>query len=184
MNSHGVKRILVAGALAILLLPYGRSIAAETGEIIIHTGKVDITHGVGGAEPIDQLDISLTFTNTEASEHGVCHSSDSPISGGLRLAVQQGACGTMSTAARVRVPNFTRIAPRFFKFEGVNFLNVNIDALLRRLPTPTGTCGRFNLTMDALPLDLSSITANPVALSIQLPDGSTGCVTVTNAIIE
>jgi len=184
MNSQRAKRILVIGALAFLLLPYGRSIAAETGEIIIHTGRVDITHGVGGSEPIDQLDVSLTFTNTEASEHGVCHRSDSPVTGGLRLAVQQGACGTTSTAARVRVPNFTRIAPGFFKFEGFNFLNVNIDAVLRRLPTPTGTCSRFNLTMDALPLDLSSITTNPVALSIQLPDGSTGCVTVTNATFD
>jgi hypothetical protein len=184
MNSHRAKRILVAGALAVLLLPYGRSIAAETGEIVVHTGKVDITHGVGGAEPIDQLDISLTFTNTEASEHGVCHPSDNPITGGLRVALQEGACGTISTAARVRVPSFTRIAPGFFRFEALNFLNVNIDALLRRLPTPKGTCGRFNLTLDALPLDLSSITANPVALSIQLPDGSTGCVTVTNAIVE
>ena len=82
------------------------------------------------------------------------------------------------------MPNFTRIAPGFFQFEGLNARNISIDALLRRLPTPTGTCSRYHLTMDALPLDLSSITTNPVALSIQLPDGSTGCVTVTNATIE
>src|SRR5512137_86509 len=116
MNTHGVKQILVAGALAVLLLPYGRSIAAETGEIIIHTGRVDITHGVGGVEPIDQLDISLTFTNTEASESGVCHPSDNPVTGGLRLAVQEGACGTLSTPTSVRIPKFIWIAPGFFKF--------------------------------------------------------------------
>lgn len=184
MNSRDATGILVAGALAVLLLPYGRSMAAETGEVVIHTGRVDITHGVGGVEPIDQLDISLTFTNTEASEGGVCHPSDNPVTGGLRLAVQEGACGSLSAPTRLRIPKFIWIAPGFFKFEGLNFLNVSIDALLRRLPKPTGTCGRFNLTMDALPLDLSSITANPVALSIQLPDGSTGCVTVTNATIE
>lgn len=176
--------VLSVALVAFLLLPYGRSMGAETGEIVIHTGSVDITHGVGGVEPIDQLDVSLTFTNTEASEGGVCHASDSPITGGLRLAVQQGACGTLSTPVKVRIPNFTRIAPGFFKFEGLNAANVSIDALLRRLPKPAGTCSRFNLRIDALPLDLSSITTNPVALSIQLPDGSTGCVTITNALIE
>ena len=58
--------VLSVALVAFLLLPYGRSMGAETGEIVIHTGSVDITHGVGGVEPIDQLDVSLTFTNTEA----------------------------------------------------------------------------------------------------------------------
>ena len=40
-----------------------------------------------------------------------------------------------------------------------------MDALLRVLPKPTGACARYNLTLDALPLDMSSITADPVALS-------------------
>jgi len=49
---------------------------------------------------------------------------------------------------------------------------------------PARTCGMWNLTLDAVPLNLSRISHNPLALSVRLPDGSKGCVTVNNALFD
>ena len=181
-----VQVFSVAALVSLLILSGGLAFCAETNEIIIHSGRVDITHGVG-AEPIDQLDIAITFTNTEASEGGVCHPGDSPVGYGIVVSLQEGTCvAPTSTPVVLTIPKFTRISPysKFAKFQGVTKEKVNVDALLRILPKPVGVCGLYNLKLDALPLDMSAITANPVALSITLGDGSSGCVTVSNAIFQ
>jgi hypothetical protein len=188
MNRHMIASVRTFSAVAFaafLVLPGGPAFCAETGEIVIHSGRVDVNHGIG-TEPIDQLDIAITFTNTESSEHGACHKTDNPVSHGLVVSLQEGACGTTLPPVVVTIPKFKPISPNstFAKFEGITKENASADALLRTLPKPNGVCGLYNLTLDALPLDMSSITANPVALSITLADGSTGCVTVSNAIIE
>ncbi len=186
MNRHmitSVRVFSVAALAALLVLLGGPAFCAETNEIIIHSGRVDITHGVG-AQPIDQLDIAITFTNTESSELGKCHASDNPLRFGLVVGLQAGTCpGPAAAAPAVTIPKFTRIAPMstFARFQGVTKENVNADALLRILPKPAGVCGLYHLALDALPLDLHLITANPVALSVTLADGSWGCVTVTTA---
>ncbi len=178
-----VRVFSVAALAALLILLGGPAYCIETNELIIHSGRVDVTHGVG-AEPIDQLDIAITFTNTESSELGKCHASDNPVRFGLVLSLLEGACAAPTSApVVVTIPNFTRTAPysKFATFQGVTKEKANADALLRILPKPIGVCGLYNLKLDALPLDMSSITTSPVALSITLADGSTGCVTVTNA---
>ena len=178
----------VAGSFAVVLVwqSAGLANAAEGQEVTVHSGKVDITHGVG-TEPIDQVDIVMTFTNTETADGSVCEGpSDSPVTQGVIVTLQQGSCGSGVAGAQVTIPHFTPRpkAKALAKFEGTTVEGARVDALLRTLGTPAGTCGMWNLKLDAVPLDLSSITTNPVALSITLADGSYGCVTVSKARID
>ena len=92
----------VTGAFAVVLICQGASLAnaAEGQEVTVHSGKIDITHGVG-TEPIDQVDIVMTFTNTETAEGGVCEAAtDSPITNGVIVTLQPGSCGSPHRARR------------------------------------------------------------------------------------
>ena len=68
-----IVRISLTGAFAAALVCQvaGNAGAVEGQEVTVHSGKVDITHGVG-AEPIDQVDIIMTFTNTETGRWPPC----------------------------------------------------------------------------------------------------------------
>jgi hypothetical protein len=183
-----VVRIAVAGSLAAALVGQvaGSAGAVEGREVTVNSGKVDITHGVG-AEPIDQVDLILTFTNTEAAGGHVCEKlTDNPVTKGLEVSLQEGYCGTAAPAANLTVPHFKPISlgSLFARYEGATIQGAVVDATLRTLPTPAHTCGMWNLTLDAVPVNLSRISHNPVAVSVRLPDGSMGCVTVTNALID
>jgi hypothetical protein len=59
-----------------------------------------------------------------------------------------------------------------------------VDALLRTLKTPVGTCGSWSLRVDAVNVNLAAIRRNPVAVTITLPDGSLGCLGITSALID
>ncbi len=187
MKSKTVTRGIAAAALALaLIVPMqGQARAAEGGEVLIHAGKVDITHGQG-TEPIDQMDVIVTFSDKESANGEACESTtDNPVSHGLVLKVREGMCGAAGSGAKVTVPSFRPIrGTSSARFEGVTIEGANVDALLRKLPTQTGTCSTWNLTLDAIPVNLSAVTVNPVAVSLTLPDGSTGCVTVSNATID
>ncbi len=179
-----MKRMLVAAAAVALLVSYADRVpAAETDEVIVNSAKLDITHG-SGSEPIDQADMVVTFTSAETGEGAVCENSDAPVSVGVTVTLQQGVCGTATSGERVTIPFFTPVAQasRVAKFEGATASGANVDAVLRTL-RPRHSCGRWNLRLDAVPLDLSTITNDPVALSVTLPDGSFGCATV-NARID
>jgi hypothetical protein len=183
-----VVRSVVAGAFAAALICQlaGQAGAVEGREITVHSGKIDLTHGVG-AEPIDQVDIIMTFTNTEAADGHICEkATDDPVVHGLAVALQEGYCGTGAPAAYITIPSFrpTYKGSPLARFEGRTVQRAVVDGLLRTLPTPARTCGMWSLTLDAVPLNLSRISHNPVALSVRLPDGSRGCVTVTNALID
>lgn len=187
MKTGRILGSIAAGAFAVVLACQagGVASAAEGNDLIIHSSKVDITHGVG-AEPIDQMDVVLTFSNTERSERGRCEkAADSPVTHGLTLTVQEGYCGAGGAGAQVTVPSFRPIpGTSSARYEGITIEGANVDALLRKLPTPAGSCGLWNLTLDAVPLNLSAVRSNPVAVSITVADGSTSCVNVTNALID
>jgi hypothetical protein len=183
-----VIRIALSGGFAAALVCQvaGSAGAVEGQEVTVHSGKVDITHGVG-AEPIDQVDLILTFTNTEAADGHVCEKvTDDPLTKGLEVSLQEGYCGSAAPAANLTVPRFKPISPGslFARYEGMTVQRAVVDALLRTLPAPARTCGMWNLTLDAVPVNLSRISHNPVAVTVKLPDGSKGCVTVTNALID
>ncbi len=181
-----VRSIVVGAFVAALILQFAAGAGAVEGpEVTIHSGKVDITHGVG-TEPIDQVDLVLTFSNTESSEGHVCEKlADNPVTHGLQVSLQQGYCGTVSPATTVKIPAFKPTYPGspLARFEG-NTGGAVVDATLATLPTPAGSCGVWSLTLDAVPLNLAQISHNPVAMSVRLADGSRGCVTVSNALID
>ena len=178
---------IASGVFAVALVCQlgGEARAVEGGEVIVHASKVDITHGVG-VEPIDQMDVIVTFSNKESADREACEpAADNPVTHGLVLKVQEGACRSATAGGHVTVPSFRPIpGTASARFEGMTIEGANVDALLRKLPTQLGTCGTWNLTLDAIPLNLSGVTVNPVAVSLELPDGSTGCVTVSNALID
>ncbi len=181
-----VVRKVVTGVFAAALVCQvaGTAKAVEGRDVTVNSGKVDITHGVG-AEPIDQVDLILTFSNTESSEAHACEkSADNPLKG-LQVSLQEGYCGTATPATTITVPGFKPTYPGspLARFEGTLGSAV-VDGLLKTLPTPAGSCGMWNLTLDAIPVNLSRIYHNPVAVSVRLPDGSHGCVTVNNALID
>ena len=188
MNGLGrVVRNVLTGAFAAVLVCQAASMAGaiEAPEVTVHSGKVDITHGIG-AEPIDQVDLVLTFSNTESGERHLCESTDNPVSKGLDVSLQEGYCGTAAPATHITVPYFkpTYKGSPLARFEGTTVQKAVVDGLLATLPKPAGSCGMWNLKLDAVPVNLSRIYHNPVALSVRLPDGSHGCVTVTNALID
>lgn len=180
-------RNFVAGAFAAALVCQLASAArAEGRDLTVNSSRVDITHGVG-AEPIDQVDVILTFSNTEASESHVCEkTADNPVAHGLDVSLQEGYCGTLAPATHITVPYFKPIYPGSpsARFEGKSLQGAVVDGLLRTLPTPAASCGMWNLTLDAVPVNLSRIYHNPVAVTVQFADGSKGCVTINNALID
>ncbi len=184
-SRNGTWGIAMAAIAAGLLLPFHAQARAEGGEAIIHASKVDITHGQG-TEPIDQMDVIVTFSNKESVDHEACEkTADNPVTHGVVLKVQEGMCGAAGSGAKVTIPSFTPIpGTASAKYEGITVEGANVDALLRKLPTQTGTCSTWNLAVDAVPVNLSGVTVNPVAVSVRLPDGSSGCVTVSNATID
>ena len=173
-----IVRISLTGAFAAALVCQvaGNAGAVEGQEVTVHSGKVDITHGVG-AEPIDQVDVIMTFTNTEKADGHRCEKAiDDPVVHGLVVALQEGYCGTGAPAAHVTIPSFkpTYKGSPLARFEGTTAERAVVDGLLRTLPTPAGTCGMWNLTLDAIPLNLSRsiITRSPCR---------SGCPTVPRA---
>jgi hypothetical protein len=169
------------GALLTIPLPSG-SARAEGSDATVSLSKLDITHGVVGYEPIDQFDMITNFDNKEASENHRCDSSsDSPILGFV-VTLQEGACGTAGAPAGLTIPKLTKISPNKYRFEGVTREGVTVDATLTKLLTPAGSCGKWNLVLDATPINLAAIQTNPVATAITLQDGSQGCLAATAAI--
>ena len=58
------------------------------------------------------------------------------------------------------------------------------DAVLRTLKRLPGTCGSYSLRVDAVNVNLAAVRRNPVAVTITLPDGSSGCLAINNALID
>lgn len=171
----------LAAMLALFSAPLTGAALAEGQDVTIHVSKVDIAHG-NGAEPIDQLDVRAMLSTSEASE--ACEAADSPQHG-VVVSVQQGVCGSSAPSAQVTVPSFQGArGNRVARFEGETPEGAVADARVQRLSSPRSACGLFNLKVDAAPLDLSAITTGPVALTVKLADGSNGCVTVNNPIID
>jgi len=57
-------------------------------------------------------------------------------------------------------------------------------SLLQTLKTLPGTCGSYSLRIDAINVNLATVKRNPVAVTVTLPDGSSGCLAINNALID
>ena len=149
------KPVALAALGALLLVPVGRGVAiAEGSDVTVTLSKLDITHGGGAAEPVDQYDLVANFNNAEASESHKCESSSDVPTGGFVMSLQEGACGTAVAPATVTVPKLPKIGRNKYKFEGVTTEGVTVDATLTRLTTRKGSCGNWHLVLDATPIDL------------------------------
>ena len=159
---------------------------AQAGDVVVHATTVDITHIIG-TEPIDQIDMTATFTNNEFAELKRCEdNTDSLILHGVKVTVQQGLCGATTRKSNMTIPFFQPFyqGSSLAKFEGLTGEGANADALLRTLKRLPGTCGSYALRVDATNVNLAAVRRNPVAVTITLPDGSSGCLSINNALID
>lgn len=184
MEVMRLTRVLAVVAIAAVALPMAssRARAADGGEVEVHRASIDVNHG-GGAEPDDQADISVIVKDVQNPD--TCKGSqDNPVKGGVKVSLHTGRC-TDAPDASATIPSFRHISGTSMAlFEGETEEGETADAILRRMPTPAGTCGKWKLKADVSNIDLSRITSNPVALTVELPDGSSGCVEVDNTVID
>jgi hypothetical protein len=184
LDSIRFTRVLAFVAIAAAAIPLAssRAVAADGGEVRIKRASIDITHG-GGAEPNDQADISVIFKDVQNPD--TCKlSSDDVVSRGVRAALHQGTCQSAPDAT-ASIPSFRPISgSNDALFAGDTAEGETADAIVRRLPTPAGSCGKWKLKLDASNMDLSGITSGPAALEVELHDGSLGCVEVNNTVVD
>jgi hypothetical protein len=83
---------------------------AQAGDVVVHAAAVGLTH-LTGTEPVDQIDMTATFTNNELKELKHCEPTDSLILHGVKVTVQQGLCGTTTQKNNITIPFFRPLAP-------------------------------------------------------------------------
>jgi hypothetical protein len=175
--------VLAVVAIAALALPTAssRARAEDGGEVEVHRTSIDISHS-GGAEPGDQADISVVVKDVQ--NPATCNSNDDVVKGGVKLSLHSGGCSSPSDAS-VTIPSFRPISgTNAALFEGETAEGETADAVVHRKLTPDGSCGKWKVKVDVSSIDLSQITSNPIGLSVELPDGSSRCVEVDNALID
>lgn len=156
---------------------------AQAKDVVVHAATVDITH-IAGTEPVDQIDMTATFTNNELAESRHCEAADSMIFHGVKVTVQQGLCGATTRKSNMTIPFFQPLSPTLAQFEGFTDEGATADAALRTLPKLPNTCGSYSVRVDAVNVNLAAVKRNPVAVTITLPDGSRGCLAINNALID
>ena len=183
------RRMVLAGwtSVALLMVSFAAGKAmAQSGDVVVHAATVDLTH-LTGTEPVDQIDMTATFTNNEFAELKRCEANtESMILHGVKVSVQQGLCGAATRKSNMTIPFFRPLYPgsSVAKFEGLTDEGATADALLRTLTTAPGTCGSYSVRVDAVNVNLAAVRRNPVAVTITLPDGSSGCLAINNALID
>jgi hypothetical protein len=156
---------------------------AQAGDVVVHATTVDITH-FPGTEPVDQIDMTATFTNNELAELKHCEPADSLVVHGVKVTVQQGLCGASTRMSNMTVPFFHPLSSTLAVYEGPTNEGATADAVLHTLKRLPGTCGSYALRVDAVNVNLAAVRRNPVAVTVTLPDGSSGCLSINNALID
>lgn len=184
MKSLSIFAICSAGLLLMVLSATGVAIA-QAGDIVVHAATVDVTH-FAGTEPVDQIDMTATFTNNELKELKQCEAADAPILHGVKVGIQQGLCASPTRINNITIPSFHRLSPtsNLAVFEGLTVQKATADAVLRTLKRLPGTCGSYSLRIDAIDVNLASVKRNPVAVTVTMPDGSSGCLSINTALID
>ena len=168
--------------LLMVSLATGKAMA-QAGDVVVHAATVDLTH-FAGTEPVDQIDMTATFTNNELAELRHCEAADSMVFHGVKVAVQQGLCGATTRKSNMTVPFFRPLSSTLAQFDGFTYEGATADAVLQTLRRLPGTCGSYSLRVDAVNVNLAAVRRNPVAVTITLPDGSSGCLAINNALID
>jgi hypothetical protein len=177
-----MKRLSIcSSSISVILLIAGFATGkamAQAGDVVVHAATIDLTH-FPGTEPVDQIDMTTTFTNNELKELGHCEPADSLIVHGVKVGIQQGLCGSPTRITNLTIPFFKPLSPTLAVFNGATK-----DAVLRTLPRLPGTCGSYFVRIDAVPVNLAAVRRNPVAVTVTLPDGSSGCLAINDALID
>ena len=199
IKCNSFKAIL--GALAVPVMFFAladRASAQETDILIDSAAKLQIDQS-GNPEPSDDFKLKATFTNDDINGDGSCDGDD-PVTQGLTITLGTGACGSSTDVVQVVIPAFAnsdsaKVSPlsnkhghkkhkTHFKLKKTPVTasdptsgeteNATLDAEIKVLPTPAGTCGQWTLDAEVSNVDLSALTANPVVVTIGQGD-DTGC---------
>jgi hypothetical protein len=182
MKRSSIFSFWVSATLLVVGFTAGQAMA-QVGDVVVHGATVDITHFTG-KEPVDQVDMTATFTNNEFAELKHCEAADSLILHGVKVSVQQGLCTSTSRVSNMTIPFFRPLSPTLAAFEGLTDEGATADAVLRTLKRLPGTCGSYSVRVDAINVNLAAVKRNPVAVTLTLPDGSSGCLAISNALID
>ena len=82
------------------------------------------------------------------------------------------------------IPFFHKVSLTLGLFDGAISGGGFADATLHKLTRLPGTCGSYNVRVDAVNVNLAAVRRNPVAVTVTLPDGSSGCLAINNALID
>jgi hypothetical protein len=82
------------------------------------------------------------------------------------------------------VPFFHQLSSTLAVFEGLTNEGATADSVLHTLTRLPGTCGSYALRLDAVNVNLAAVKRNPVGVTVTLPDGSSGCLSINNALID
>ena len=117
-----MKRLSICSSwISVILLIVGFATGkamAQAGDVVVHAATVDLTHFTG-TEPVDQIDMTTTFTNNEFKELRHCEAADSLILHGVKVGVQQGLCGSATHITNMTIPFFKPLSPTLAVFEGL-----------------------------------------------------------------
>lgn len=182
MKRLSMYRLCIGGILLIGSFATGKAMA-QAGDVVVHAATVDLNHFTG-TEPADQIDMTATFTNDEFKELKRCEAADSLVIHGVKASIQQGLCGGATHITNVTIPFYNPFSPSLAFFQGLTVERATADSVLRTLKRLPGTCGTYSVRIDAINVNLLTVKHNPVAVTITLPDGSSGCLAINNALID
>ena len=184
MNRLSISLVWISVILLSLCFATGKAFA-QAGDVVVHAATVDLTH-MTGTEPVDQIDMTATFTNNELAELKQCEPADSLIDNGVKVTIQQGLCAATTRKNNITIPFFHPLSPTstLASFEGLTIEKATADAVLHTLKKIPGTCGSYSVRIDAVNVNLATVKRNPVAVTVTLPDGSSGCLSINNALID
>src|SRR5215472_12781214 len=98
-------------SVALLVVGFASGDAmAQAGDVVVHAVTVDLTH-LTGTEPVDQIDMTATFTNNEFAELKHCEPADSLIMRGVKVTLKQGLCSATSRKTNITTPFFRPLSP-------------------------------------------------------------------------
>lgn len=189
------------GAAALSLMPLAVAHAQnDPGEIDLNAEKIQISHTPGGTSA-DTASIFINFTN---NVDGCDDGEDDAIASGITVQLSSLSCAELFCVAgpcplaapTVTFPFSYDIFPfishtvgdvTYGTFFGLNPVDVGpgtVSARIVTTETPTWTCGTWNLNVHATGLDLSSITSNPISLTLNDADDSGPfCFDIDDAVI-
>ena len=178
-------RVTLLGAFAGALLivsPYSISPAhagPAVSEIILNSSNVQVVHNP--SPNTDVLNMSLNVTNN--GDAGSCDSEqDDFLETGLFVAVSRFSCATLFSCVTPPCPDFAAEVDYVEHDIGSSSYGTsfepnaggNVSSKIVALATPPGTCGRWDINLQATGQNLGGITSPPVALLLSDEDEDGG----------